>query len=120
METIFRKIKRGQITFADFRSFMAAEGFGSEQLSGSLWLFRPRKGKTLPSIQFHRNDGSNDKKLDRVKLIRMAGAICGSGMDGGWRVSCWGERDERCLGLTRGMGRNDVSASTNVHWKPFA
>lgn len=71
---IFTRGSKGQIVFKEVRQAMDAAGFSSRQLGSSAFLFQHRE-KQLASIQFHVNHGTQDAKLDRVKLANMAASL---------------------------------------------
>lgn len=59
---------------------MTAAGFSSKQRQRSSWLFQPCDGKVvgLKAVIFHMNHGSNDRKIDSIKLRKMAGDLEGN------------------------------------------
>lgn len=60
--------------FKEVRQAMDAAGFSSRQLGSSAFLFQHRE-KKLASVQFQINHGTQDAKLDRVKLANMAASL---------------------------------------------
>ena len=71
---MFSHGRNGRLAFKDVRQAMDAAGFNSRQLHSSAFMFQHRDRKLHP-IQFHVNHGTQDSKLDRVKMHIMAASL---------------------------------------------